>query len=195
MSACQVGGVGCRPGSLVPLTFCCDPSIWPGSGACVPPLQPRRGLPGPASCRSADSALNSLRNPTEAGTGRSCRAGTPAGVREVSLRRDLIPGAGLNHSSCVADGISLSAPAWVPAPLFHRSCGRPWLSLSLGAESQGWSWGEVPERPRWCQGLGCGAAGGACSWRDGGRAQAGQVSAGAQGHRSSEGDGSCHFCQ
>lgn len=69
----------------------------------------------------------------------------------------------------MADGIGLAAPAWVPAPLSHRSYGRPWPSLSLGAESQGCSWGEAPERPRWCQGLGVARQVVPCSWRDGGR--------------------------
>lgn len=76
---------------LVPLTFAVTLLYGQASGACAPPLQPRRGLPGPAPCRSADSALNSLRNPTEAGTGRSFCAGTPAGVGEVSLQRDTSP--------------------------------------------------------------------------------------------------------
>lgn len=163
MSACQVGGAGRGHGSLVPLTFCCDPAVWPGpKRVCsTSPTQkgPARACPSP----TADSALNSPRNPREAGAGRSCPAGTPASVGKVSPRTDM------TLELLQADGCGLQVPqvgSW--HTVGHRSHHGPWPSSAVGAGSQACSLGEAPERPRWGVGLGCGRAGAACSWREGG---------------------------
>lgn len=153
--------------------LCCDPSIWPGLRSMCPTSPAQKG---PARACPLPARRLSTEQPQKSHGGRH---------RQELLCRD--------PSRCwgglPAEG---HVPVWVPAPLFHRNYGRPWPSLSLGAESQGCSWGEAPERPRWCQGLGVVRQVVPCSWRDGGR---GQVSPGAQGPRSSEGDGDCHFYQ
>lgn len=155
---------------LVPLTFAVTLLYGQASGACAPPLQPRRGLPGPAPCRSADSALNSLRNPTEAGTGRSFCAGTPAGVGEVSLQRDTSP-CGSLHPCFTGTMAGPGLPSHLELSLRAVPGVRP-LRGPGGAKV--WAW-----CGRWCPVPGEMAGGVRCL----------------QGPRSSEGDGDCHFYQ
>lgn len=124
-------------GSLVPLTFCCDPSMCPGLRSVCPASTPQKG---PARACPLPVCLLSTEQPQKSHGGRhrqepSCRdpsrcwGGLPA--------EGHVPGAGQNHDFCVANGTGLSAPAWVPAALFPQNCGGPDqpsdLELSLRA--------------------------------------------------------------
>lgn len=130
--------------------LCHDPSIWPGFRSMCPTSSAQKG---PARACPLLVRRLSTEQPQKSHGGRH--------RQELSFRDPSRCWGGLPAEGHV--------PVWVPAPLFHRNYGRPWPSLSLGAESQGCSWGEAPERPRWCQGLGVVRQVVPCSWRDGGR--------------------------